>query len=277
MHRSLQRTFSVLDFSYICSLFLVANDKSILHHNNIHKQKLQNLLKISSSNIFSGSRDPDRVIFNFSSYKLTDDEKNVLCKGPNFSVKPGLIEYSEFLLPFELLFRDIKREDLCNDDMSVIKAKLPDTALTSYQNFSSDREPPENLTSSEFKAFKCLSKNKDIVIQKADKGNTVVILDKCSYISTIEEILNGNSKFSRIKIPAGNEINHIVNLEKRITSELKLLKDKEIIGKSTYKNIKPVGSRRGILYGLGKFHKETRNGIPPFAQFFQLLVYLPTN
>ena len=59
-------------------------------------------------------------------------------------------------------------------------------------------------------------------------------------------------------------INHIVNLEKRITSELKLLKDKEIIDKSTYKSIKPVGSRPGILYGLGKIHKETRNGIPPF-------------
>ena len=36
----LQRTFSVLDFSYICSLSLVANDKSILHYDNIHKRKL---------------------------------------------------------------------------------------------------------------------------------------------------------------------------------------------------------------------------------------------
>ena len=72
----LQETFSVLDFSYMCSLFLVANDKSILHHNNIHKRKLQNL-KISSNNIFSDSHNPDRVIFNFSSYKLTGDEKNV--------------------------------------------------------------------------------------------------------------------------------------------------------------------------------------------------------
>ena len=88
----LQRTFSVLDFSYICSLFLVANGKSILQHDNIHKQKLQNLLKISSNNLFSDSHNPDRVIFNFSSYKLTDDEKNVLRKGLNFSVKPGLIE-----------------------------------------------------------------------------------------------------------------------------------------------------------------------------------------
>ena len=269
----LQRTFSVLDFSYICSLFLVANDKSILQHDNIHKRKLQNLLKISSNNIFSDSHNPDRVIFNFSSYKLTDDEKNVLCKGLNFSVKPGLIEYSEFLLPFELLFRDIKREDLCNEDMSVIKARLLDTALTSYQNFSRDREPPENLTSSEFKALKHLSKNKDIIIQKADKGNTVVILDKCSDISVIEEILNDNSKFSKLDIPALKEINHIVNLEKRITSELKLLKEKEIIDKSTYKSIKPVGSRPDILYGLGKIHKETRNGIPPNNTILYLLVF----
>ena len=176
-----------------------------------------------------------------------------------------MVEYSEFLLPFELLFCDIKREDLCNENMSVIKARLLDTALTSYQNFSRDREPPENLTSSEFKALKRLSKNKDIVIQKTDKGNTVVILDKCSHISGIEEILNDNSKISKLDIPASKEINHIVSLEKRITLDnefwLKLLKDKEIIDKSTYKTVKPVDSRPGILYGSGKIHKETRNGI----------------
>ena len=89
--------------------------------------------------------------------------------------------------------------------------------------------------------------NKEIVIQKSDKANTFVILDKCSYISAIEEILNDNSKFSRLDILAGQEINHKVKLEKRITSELKLLKDKEILDKSSYKSIKPIGSRRGIL------------------------------
>ena len=68
-----------------------------------------------------------------------------MCKSLNFSVKPGLIEYSKFLLPFELLFHDIKREDLCNEDLSLIEARLLDTALTSYQNLSSDRDPPKNL------------------------------------------------------------------------------------------------------------------------------------
>ena len=153
------------------------------------------------------------------------------CKGFNFSVKPGLIKYSEFLLPFELSFCVIKREDLCNEDMSLIKARLLNTSLTSYQKLSNDQDPPKNLTPAEFKAIKLLLKNKNIVIQKADNGNNVVVLDKCSYISTTEEILNDNPNFSKLDISAGNEINHIVNLEKRITSELKLLKDKEIIDK----------------------------------------------
>ena len=77
--KELQRTVSVLDFSYIYYLFLVANDKPILHHGDIHKQKLQNLLKISSNNIFSDSHNLYRIIFNFSSNKLTDDEKKTFC------------------------------------------------------------------------------------------------------------------------------------------------------------------------------------------------------
>ena len=57
----------------------------------------------------------------------------------------------------------------------------------------------------------------------------MVILDKCSYISAIEGILNDNSKFSRLEFLSDKEIKHIVNPEKRITSELKLLKDKELL------------------------------------------------
>ena len=127
-----------------------------------------------------------------------------------------------------------------------MKARLLDTGLPSYESFSGDQSPSENLTASEFKALRHLSKNKNIVIQKADNGNTIVILDKISYISAIEEILNDHTKFSNLDIPADKEINYIANFEERITSDLKLLKDKEIIDKATYKNIKPARSRPGI-------------------------------
>ena len=65
-------------------------------------------------------------------------------------------------------------------------------------------------------------------------------------------------------VAAGKEINYITNLKKIITSDLKLLKDKEIIDKTTYKKIKPVGSRSGVLYVLKKVHMEAKKEIPPF-------------
>ena len=74
---------------------------------------------------------------------------------------------------------------------------------------SSDQSPSENLTASEFKALSHLSKNKNIVIQKADKDNTIVILDKIPYISAIEKILNDHTKCCHLDIPAGKEINYI--------------------------------------------------------------------
>ena len=133
----LQGTFSCLDFSHIFSLFLVVNNKSILHHDNIQKWKIKIRLEISLKRVIIDSNDPNKVIFSFSSYKLGNVENSVLCKGLNFSVKPGSIEYLiEFLLPLELLLWDVKQKDLCSEDLFLMKARLLDTALSSYENFS---------------------------------------------------------------------------------------------------------------------------------------------
>ena len=115
-------------------MFLVPNNKSILHHDNIQKRKLKKLLEILLKDVINDSHNPNKVIFNFSSDELSDVEKSLLCKGLNFSVKPKSIEYSEFLLPFALLFRDVKQKNLCNEDLSLIKAGLLDTALSSYES-----------------------------------------------------------------------------------------------------------------------------------------------
>ena len=53
------------------------------------------------------------------------------------------------------------------------------------------------------------------------------MLDKQYLISAIEENLNDKSKFLKLDILAGREINHIVNNKKRITSELELSKYKD--------------------------------------------------
>ena len=53
-----------------------------------------------------------------------------------------------------------------------------------------------------------------------------MILDECSHMSATEEILNGNSKFFKLDIPAGKEINYIINLEKRNYRKIYLQKYK---------------------------------------------------
>ena len=42
-------------------------------------------------------------------------EKGLLCKDINFAIPSDKLEYSDYLLPFELLYRDIKDLDLPNE------------------------------------------------------------------------------------------------------------------------------------------------------------------
>ena len=83
-----------------------------------------------------------------------------------------------------------------------------------------------NLSKEEHFALKNLVKNKDLVIQEADKGNTVVILNKNDYSLKMKKIQSDTSKFQKLSTKF---LNHIVNMENRITEVLKKLKEKQQI------------------------------------------------
>ena len=48
------------------------------------------------------------MIINFLSYKLNDLEKQLLAKGLNFALPPKILNRADYLLPFEIVYRDIK-------------------------------------------------------------------------------------------------------------------------------------------------------------------------
>ena len=66
----------------------------------------------------------DKVIFNFSSYNLSGHGKIDLSKGLSFAIPPETIEYSEFLVPFEMLFRDINSLKVNNLNKERVKSRL---------------------------------------------------------------------------------------------------------------------------------------------------------
>ena len=64
-----------VDFNHVCNLFLLDNNKALRKHQKIQKKKFGKLSEISCESV---SHDPDKVIYNFSSQKLTEVEKSVL-------------------------------------------------------------------------------------------------------------------------------------------------------------------------------------------------------
>ena len=61
----------------------------------------------------------------------------------------------------------------------------------------------KHISKEELNALNKLVKNKDLVIQKAGKGNDIVILNRSDYISKLKKILEDTSKFERVNIVEG--------------------------------------------------------------------------
>ena len=80
------------------------------------------------------------------------------------------------MLPFELLYRDVNSFEVSNLAKEFIKSRLRDSAFSSYKDTGKTFE--KNLPKAESDALKILLKNKDIIVQRADKENTVVILNR---------------------------------------------------------------------------------------------------
>ncbi|XP_057292667.1 uncharacterized protein LOC130621400 [Hydractinia symbiolongicarpus] len=245
LKRSLSETLHYIDFLHITTLFLVSNDRSIKRCYDTQQKKLHKLGNNETEHVKVG-HDPNKVIFNFSSYKLSDSEKSLLCKGLNFAIPPKKLEYASYLVPFELLMRDINRDDLSNEDKNYIKTRLKDTAFSSYYSYNSNPEKP-SLPANEFKALQDLMNRDDI-----------------KHIVAVESLLDDDTKFAKLNIPPGKDINYIINIENRLRNSYRSLLNNSYIDETTYKKLCPSGSNPGVLYGLAKVHKPCVNGVPKF-------------
>ena len=56
-----------------------------------------------------------------------------------------------------------------------------------------------------------------------------------------------------------------------ITELLRSLKHQNEISEKNYDNLYPSGSKRGILYGLGKIHEVLEVGLPTFRPIFSAI------
>ena len=206
----------------------------------LHKRRFGNNVPPSSNNIF-----------NYSKHVLTEDEKFVLSHGLNFNIPPKSLKREDILAEFEVLAGQLSHHTPKSvDELNRLRTKLADLAFSYHATPIDGR----NFVRKDF--FKILNKIKKldkIVITKPDKGAGVVILDKEDYLSKMKCILEDSTKF--VYVGPSSTHDHTEKVENKLRRRLLQLFKGNLISRSEYERIRPVGSQRPRLYGLPKTHK----------------------
>ena len=106
-----------------------------------------------------------------------------------------------------------------NEDLHFVKRRIKEAAFSFYQNYNNN--VPQHFSKDEFLALQNLRKNKNILIQKSDKGNSVVVVDKADYLNKMGKLLNDTRKFESIYLKNDGILNFAINQEKRVDNIFK--------------------------------------------------------
>ena len=259
----LRDTMSSLDFLFITSLFLEKNRSMLQRVEQSQNRKLTKMLEEQPVH------EADDLIFNFSNHRLTTAQQSILMKGLNFALPPKKLRHEDYLLNFELLFRNaVDSKSVKENELELFKSKLRTISLQSLKFYNRKKKKLENLSEEEHNALLELASLDDIIIQKADKGNVIVLVNKTDYIQKMENILKDTSKFQSMDFSnkLHGDLRYLLDKEQEVKDFLKDLRDKNVISDQDFAKMVPVGSSPGVLYGLCKVHKKIPNGdnCPPF-------------
>ena len=123
------------------------------------------------------------------------------------------------MTPFERFYREIRKLPIEDHELEKVKTGIKKEAYTSFDNYNFWNEL--NISKEERLALKGLSSNKGIILQKADKGNSVVLVNKADYTKRMKELLSNIRKFKEITVEPGKEINLLLQHEGKLIEFLK--------------------------------------------------------
>ena len=186
----MRSVISFIDWIHISNKFIKSNEREIKQVEGVQHYNLSELI---------GTRlqhDRKKVIHNFSSYNLSQTETSFLLKG---LMSPKKLKFENYLLPFELLCRNVLQDHDNKDELLHLKSKIKDIGLSSFRLYKKKDHWFEILSKEEHEAFINFKNNKNIITQKTDEGNSVVIIDRISHILKMDELLRFRRKFKKVE------------------------------------------------------------------------------
>ncbi len=190
-----------------------------------------------------------RLVHNHSSHQLTPAQERLLTRGWQFCIEQRITNVIN--VKTDIALNSLKLEKLCHKSVfKIICNKINNAAEKMLQRLK--HKSIRNLSEDEWKALKELKMNNDIVICKADKGNAIVIFNKCDYISKMKLILN-NRQFTHTNKCLLKE------KEAEMNKLIRELEKNKIIDQNLFWKLHSTSSNIPTLYGQPKIHKP---GLP---------------
>ena len=208
-------------------------------HSNVHHGKHDHVQHQTSvpekSNI-----QKNKWVINISSKPLTAVQESLLSHRPNFVVVPRGPPIVECVTVVEQICQKLvqgEADELSREVKAILKKAQP---------------PRQNITKEEQKAITELRKDNTRIILTADKGISLVVMNKEDYVKKAEELLNEPTYRTISSDPTTKYKNKLINL-------LKTIKTEGGMDEALYRRLYPPGAGSHKYYGLPKIHKE---GIP---------------
>ena len=152
---------------------------------------------------------------------MTQAQRFVLAKGPNFAVSPRHPPYLEYITVIESACTKLSQQDT-----KELRADINQVLRSSHTQ--------PNLTKERSIVLRELKRDRDHIIFTADKGVAMVIIDRQDYINKANPLLNQNTYRVIPWHPTNNIKNKLINILKRVKNQTRL-------DSITYKSMYPTG------------------------------------
>ena len=89
LYNNVKSNLNIIDFHHVVNISQISNEKELEQIKFGHLPKLKNLPpNFTWDLVATSSHDPEKVIFNFSSYELSSRDKDLLTKGLHVAIPP---------------------------------------------------------------------------------------------------------------------------------------------------------------------------------------------
>ena len=151
---------------------------------------------------------------------------------------------------------------IMSSNLDIIKVALKEYAYSSFKKYNFLKKL--NLSRDEYNALKNLSSLKNIIIQKSDKENSVVVMNRDDYINWMETLISDQAKFQKLLVSENKDYNFMVKEKKLVDNILDTLHEKNVITRDIKTIFATDGSSPARLYGLPKIHEALVDGLPNY-------------